>query len=45
VERELAALPGGKPSARMALRARASILAISAALTEHAPFFDAKPVR
>jgi len=41
VDRNLAALPGARPGARVRLRARGSILAMSEALAQHAPYFYA----
>jgi hypothetical protein len=42
LEQRLASLPGADPNAALALRARASILAISEALAEHGAYFDAR---
>jgi uncharacterized membrane protein YccC len=39
----LASLPNLGPAATVALRARASILAMTEALTQHADYFDARP--
>jgi len=41
VDRKLAALPDATPGARVRLRARGSILAMSEALAEHASYFYA----
>jgi hypothetical protein len=40
LEKRLAALPRTRPGARVRLRARGSILAVSEALTQHAAYFD-----
>jgi len=45
VDRMLAALPSGWPGARVRLRARSSILAMSEALLRHAPYFDSQTTR
>jgi uncharacterized membrane protein YccC len=45
LDRILAALPGGRPGVRGRLRARGSILAISEALAQHAPYFDSGAAR
>jgi uncharacterized membrane protein YccC len=45
VDQRLAALPETSPGFRIRLRARASILALSEALTRHAPYFDGRALR
>jgi uncharacterized membrane protein YccC len=45
LDRLLAVLPGTRPGARVRLRARGSILAMSEALTEHAAYFDSGATR
>jgi uncharacterized membrane protein YccC len=40
LEKRLATLPRTRPGARVRLRARGSILAVSEALTQHAAYFD-----
>jgi hypothetical protein len=42
VDRMLAALPDTRPGARVRLRARGRILAMSDALTRHAAYFDSR---
>jgi uncharacterized membrane protein YccC len=42
LDRRLASRTGAKPEARLALRTRTNLLAISEALTQHAPYFDAE---
>lgn len=42
LDARLAALPDAAPGARVRLRARGSLLAISEALTQHATYFDAE---
>ena len=41
LDHRLAARPGAEPETQLALRARANILAMSEALTQHASYFDA----
>jgi uncharacterized membrane protein YccC len=45
LDQRLAALPSTKPGVRVRLRARASILAMSEALAQHAVYFDAGAAR
>jgi uncharacterized membrane protein YccC len=45
LDRILAALPSASPAARVRLRARGSILAMSEALAQHAAYFDAGAAR
>jgi uncharacterized membrane protein YccC len=45
LDRMLAALPGTKPGGRARLRVRASILAMSDALAQHAAYFDSRGAR
>ena len=41
LDHHLASLPDAEPGADLAMRARASILAISEALAQHSAYFDA----
>jgi hypothetical protein len=45
LDKRLAALPRTRPGARVRLRARGSILAMSEALTQHAAYFDSGEAR
>jgi hypothetical protein len=45
LDQRLAALPSTRPGVRVRLRARASILAMSEALAQHAVYFDAGAAR
>jgi uncharacterized membrane protein YccC len=45
LDQRLAALPNNRPGARVSLRARGSILAMSEALTQHAAYFDTGAAR
>jgi len=45
LDRILAALPSAKPAARVRLRARGSILAMSEALAQHSAYFDSGATR
>jgi uncharacterized membrane protein YccC len=45
LDKRLAALPRSRPGARVRLRARGSILAMSEALTQHAAYFDSGEAR
>jgi uncharacterized membrane protein YccC len=44
-DKRLAGLPGARPGARVRLRARGSILAMSEALAQHAAYFDSRAAR
>jgi uncharacterized membrane protein YccC len=44
-DKRLAGLPGTRPGARVRLRARGSILAMSEALAQHAAYFDSRAAR
>jgi uncharacterized membrane protein YccC len=44
IDRLIAALPSAEAASRIRLRLRAGILAISAQLSEYAPYFDERPV-
>jgi uncharacterized membrane protein YccC len=45
LDRRLAALPGSSPGARVRLRARGSVLAMSEGLAQHAAYFDSGAAR